>query len=104
MTTAFESAGVIPEWNTADRFRKAREFRGLTQAELGEAMSVARSTIQRVEQGVAEPRRTLITAWAFATGVNRDWLETGKTPAEGGNPPNGGEAWALRGSNPGPAD
>lgn len=101
MTTAFDT-GRVPEWTTADRARKARETAGLNQGELAERMGVARSTVQRIEQGVAEPRRTLLISWSFATGVALDWLQTGKTPTIPGN--DGGERWGHRGSNPGPTD
>lgn len=101
MTKAFD-AGRVPEWTAADRARKARETAGLNQGELAERMGVARSTVQRIEQGVAEPRRTLLISWSFATGFDLAWLETGKTPVQ--NDPDGGVGWAHRDSNPGPAD
>ena len=101
MTSAIES-GRVPEWTIADRARKARETAQLKQDELAERMGVARSTVQRIEQGVPEPRRTLLISWSFATGVDLGWLETGKTPT--GPETNGGVAWGHRGSNPGPMD
>ncbi|MHC9803989.1 helix-turn-helix transcriptional regulator [Corynebacterium diphtheriae] len=95
--------GRIPVLELSGRVKLARETAGLTQPRLAELIGVSRATLANVEQGNRKPRRGELIAIAFATDVNLFWLETGKTPAEG-NPPNGGEAWALRGSNPGPAD
>lgn len=101
MTTSFD-VGRVPEWTTADRARKARETAGMNQGQLAAAMGVARSTVQRIEQGVAEPRRPLLAAWALATGVPASWLENGKTPT--GDNPGGGEGCAIRDLNPEPTD
>lgn len=42
-----------------DRIRAARERLGLTQAELGEAVDVARETVGNWETGVTSPRNKL---------------------------------------------
>ena len=96
MTTSLD-VGRVPEWTIADRARKARETAGMNQGELAQAMGVARSTVQRIEQGVAEPTRTRVIAWSFATGVDLNWLEKGETPAEG---PGGGGAVRHQGIEP----
>ncbi|PAJ70934.1 MULTISPECIES: helix-turn-helix domain-containing protein [Corynebacterium] len=97
MTASFET-GRVPEWTIADRARKARETAGMNQTELANAMGVARSTVQRIEQGVAEPSRTRVIAWSFATGVALEWLEKGETPA--GEGPDGGNAVRHQGIEP----
>ena len=96
MTTAINRADYIPEWTIADRMRKAREVRGLTQAELAKEIGVVRSTVARTEQGISTPRKPLISAWALATSVDRHWLETGKTPAEHAGGGDGGGPCGAR--------
>ncbi|WP_346016026.1 helix-turn-helix transcriptional regulator [Corynebacterium auriscanis] len=102
MTTSASFSGRVPTWDIIDRVIKARRTAGLKQAELAEMIGIARTTLAGIEQGKRTPRRTEIIAIAFATGVDLGWLETGKTPTE--NNPGGGEEWAIRDSNPEPAD
>ena len=102
MTATVQGAGRVPVWTVADRARKAREFAGMEQAELAARMGVSRATISNLERGlVSRPRRIVLNAWAMATGVDRNWLETGQAPAEPG--PDGG-SYTTRDSNPEPAD
>lgn len=103
MSSDIESAGLrIPEFDTPDRLRKAREFAGLDQTELAARMGVSRGTISNTERGLVEPRRITLVAWSMATGVPVEWLETGKVPRPDG--PDGGlEECAIRDSNPKPA-
>ena len=91
------TGGVVPTFDLKDRARKAREFAGLEQEELAIRTGMARSTIARIEQGRNRPRRPSILAIAVATGVDFDWLETGKTPA-GGN--SGGDNVRHQGLEP----
>ena len=42
-------AGAIPAFSLSDRLRKAREFSGLDQTQLAQAMGVSRGTITRLE-------------------------------------------------------
>lgn len=83
-------AGVVPTWTLADRLRKARETRGLTQTELGELTGISRRAMSRYESGETTPRRPHVIAWAMATGVALTWLEE--------------QECAVRDSNPEPAD
>lgn len=99
-------AGAIPEINTlTTRLRVAREYAGYSQAELAEAAGISRTTVGNAEGGVKHPSRATITVWAFACGVDVEWLKTGykKTP-----PPEGGGVSdvkrATRDSNPQPSD
>ena len=88
--TTLTIAGVIPTWTLADRLRKARETRGLTQAELVDLTGISRRAMTRYESGETIPRRPHVIAWAMATGVALAWLED--------------EECAVRDSNPEPAD
>jgi transcriptional regulator with XRE-family HTH domain len=77
-------------WTVGDYMRKARESAGLSQPELAELIGVSRLTISNTERGVTRPRKIVVNAWSFATGVPVEWLLTGKC--------------AIRDSNPEPAD
>ncbi|WP_425284603.1 helix-turn-helix domain-containing protein [Gordonia westfalica] len=80
----------------------ARQYVGLTQGELADALGVTTATVQRAESGQTKPRRTTYMAWSMATGVDLHWLEKGHAP-----PPDGDgacELCAIRDSNPEPAD
>jgi transcriptional regulator with XRE-family HTH domain len=81
MTITHQTAvGVIPEWTTRDRLRKARENAGYTQIEFAEVTGLSRRTISGAESGEREPGRAALNLWQMATGVPREWLETGTTP------------------------
>ena len=87
----------MPEFQLHHRVKLAREYAGMKQDELAEATGMARSGIAKIESGHTVPRRTSITLIAFATGVDRHWLETGKTPAEN---PDGGNDVRHQGIEP----
>lgn len=91
MNKAKQSAGFIPEWRISDRLRRAREHSGLGQVEFAEKTGISRATISNAETGRSEPQKTTIKVWALATGVNYEWLLTGKTP-----PPNDGDGVECR--------
>ena len=88
---------AVPTFELKDRARKAREFAGFEQSELAKLTGMSRTTVARIEQGKGKPRKPTLLAIAVATGVNYDWLETGKTPA-GGN--NGGNSVRHQGLEP----
>lgn len=82
---------TLPEFDLADRLRKAREWADLDQTELATRMGVSRGTISNNELGKTEPRLIVIRAWALATGVPIEWLMTGRAPV-GDGPPSDGTA------------
>ena len=88
---------AVPTFELKDRARKAREFAGFEQSELAKLTGMSRTTVARIEQGKGKPRKPTLLAIAVATGVNYDWLETGKTPA-GGN--SGGNSVRHQGLEP----
>lgn len=81
---SIQAAGIIPEWTTGDRLRKAREASGLDQSELGERIDVSRRTIGNYEVGRVEPRMIVMKQWALATGVDLAWLIGATRPNNGG--------------------
>ena len=78
----------IPEWTLGDRLRKARTLTGLTVAEFAERIGVSDRTINNAEGDKRAVRRITLNAWAMATGVSLEWLESGQSPA--GPPPGPG--------------
>ena len=77
---------TIPAWTLQDRLRKAREHVGLNQAELAEITGISGRSVSMYEKGHSAPRRPQLLAWAMATGVPREWLETGECPPWDSNP------------------
>ena len=85
---------VVPEWTIADRMRKAREVRDMSQTEFAAATGLSRRTIVRVESGEKVPGTKEFNLWRMATGVSRSWLETGTAPRPSG-PEGGGSVHPL---------
>lgn len=77
------TAGFIPEWTLGDRLRKARESTGLSMGEFAEKVGISRVTVGNAESGKKQPLEVTLKRWALATGVNYEWLLTGKTPPPG---------------------
>ena len=81
-------AGAIPEMNALpNRLRVSREYAGLSQTELSKRAGVNRATVSRAEAGNHDPSRATVTVWAFACGVDVEWLRNGhkETPPPGGD-------------------
>ena len=102
MTNAHVTPGSVPNFELRHRIQRAREFADMNQRDLAAAIGVSRATLANVEQGTRKARRGELIAIAFATGVDFEWIETGKAPTQDG--PGGGVLWANRDSNPEPAD
>lgn len=88
MSTAL-GHGDIPPIELPQRLLLARAYADLNQSELAGLMGVSRKTIANAEGGAKTPLAMTIRAWAYATGVDAHWLETGEAPT--GNDPDGGE-------------
>ncbi|MGX7679111.1 helix-turn-helix transcriptional regulator [Jatrophihabitans sp. DSM 45814] len=103
MTSALEP-GIVPIWTVADRLRKSREFAGLDQGSLAEAIEVSRNTISNYESGRVTPRRIVLRQWSLRTGVPLEWIETGNAERHRPDGPDDGDECAARDLNPQPAD
>lgn len=77
------NVGVAPEWDLSDRLLKSMRHAGLSASELGERIGVHRNTINNYTSGRIEPNRRTLIAWAMATGVRLDWLQTGSPGGDG---------------------
>lgn len=80
----------IPQFTMGDRLRKARSLTGLTVAEFAEKIGVSDRTINNAEGDKRAVRKITLNAWALATGVPVDWLETGHHPEGPGDPGSAG--------------
>lgn len=81
LMTTLRAAGTVPSWTTGDRLRKAREFAGLSQEQLAEAMGISRRTVSTYEGDAgATVKRPTLLAWAMLCGVDMDWLKSGEAP------------------------
>lgn len=58
----------------ASRVRRAREARGLTQAELSQRTGITPQTISRVETGAGSPSRKTLSRLALSLGVEPAYL------------------------------
>jgi transcriptional regulator with XRE-family HTH domain len=72
---------IIPTWTLADRLVKARESAGKNQSQIADELGVGLRSIVRYEKGHHVPKRAIVLAWAMATNVDPEWLETG-TPTD----------------------
>lgn len=84
---------VVPEWDLADRMRKALRESDFNSLEMADYLGVNRQTVAAWLGGKHYPKVGMLRLWAMRTGVDFDWLRDGE-----------GAAWAPRGSNPQPTD
>ena len=77
---------MVPQWTVQDRMRKAREYANLSQTDLGERLDTSSKVIGNLERGTTPAKRHMIMAWAMATNVDQQWLETGKGGPDGPPP------------------
>lgn len=99
MTTQPEG-GTVPVWTMGDRLRKARAMSGLTLREFADQIGVSHGSITNAENDRVTVRPITLNAWALATGVSREWLETGEgdpvpAPPPGDGVPDGDREAAL---------
>ena len=83
--TASLNTGVIPPEPVGSRCARARRFAEHEQGTFAELLGTSRRTVSRIESGVKVPTRPELVAWAFATGVDLHWLETGEAPSPDGD-------------------
>lgn len=75
----------VPEWDTADRLRKAlRQSRTGTQ-EMADYLGVSRQSVGNWINGRVAPSTQTLRLWALRTGVSYEWI-TGATPPDRGIP------------------
>jgi transcriptional regulator with XRE-family HTH domain len=69
--------GTIPDWDLADRMRKALREAGIGIQEIADYLEVARGTVSTWINGRNAPSRQTLRLWAMRTGVPYEWLKDG---------------------------
>src|SRR5215471_16719244 len=70
--------GTIPEFDLADRMRKALRESGTGVAEMAAYLDVTRHSVSNWISGRRPPSTQTLRLWALRTGVSYDWLRTGR--------------------------
>ena len=81
MSTQATTSVMVPEFDRADRMRKALRVSGTGVQEIAEYLGVARNTVSTWINGRIEPSIQTVRLWALRTGVPYEWLQTGEEPA-----------------------
>ena len=76
----------VPQWDTADRMRKALRQAGLGVAEMAAYLDVSRTSVSNWINGRIEPSTQTLRLWALRCGVSYEWLTDGKIPGPRGIP------------------
>jgi transcriptional regulator with XRE-family HTH domain len=89
--------GNVPQFDMADRLRKALREADLSVQEIADYLGVSRNTVGAWINGRTVPNKASLMLWAMRTGVPFDWLRTGESP----HPvdPDGGEVVTAGGSS-----
>lgn len=72
----------MPTHTLGERIQKAREERGIAQAEMARRVGVVTTTAWRWEHGQSTPRPSDLTRLAEVLGVTKEWLENGPPSLE----------------------
>ena len=79
--------GTIPEFDLADRLRKALRVADVSVQEIADYLGVSRNTVGAWINGRVVPGKAFVRLWAMRTGVPYEWLSTGESPGQGGPGP-----------------
>lgn len=80
------SERLIPEFSQGDRIRKAVEFSGHSVQAVADYLGVNRNTLSAWMHDRNRPRLADLRVIAEFTGVDLDWLTTGRSELTGGYP------------------
>jgi transcriptional regulator with XRE-family HTH domain len=80
-----ESAELVPEWDRADRMRKALRTSGVGVQQIADYLGVRRNTVSNWINGRINPSTQTLRLWALRTGVPYEWLTTGEPPIQTGS-------------------
>jgi len=80
------STDTVPQWDIADRMRKALREADVGVQEMADYLGVARNTVSTWINGRNRPSGAVQRLWAMRTGVPFGWLADGvSAPGESGN-------------------
>lgn len=71
---------LVPQFDLADRMRKALRTSGIGSTEMAGYLGVARTTVSNWINGHVQPSMQTLRLWSMQTGVDLDWLRTGENP------------------------
>lgn len=71
---------LVPQFDLADRMRKALRTSDLGVQDMADYLGVARSTVGKWINGHINPSKQSLRLWAMRTGVDFNWLMTGESP------------------------
>jgi transcriptional regulator with XRE-family HTH domain len=69
-----EPAGDVPEWDLADRMRKALRVAGIGPQEMADYLGVSRQSVGNWINGRVEPSLQTLRLWSIRTGVPLEWV------------------------------
>jgi transcriptional regulator with XRE-family HTH domain len=75
---------MMPEWDLADRMRKALRQAGLSVQEMADYLGVSRNSIGNWINSRVQPSTQTLRLWAMKTGVPYQWLCEGDRAAAAG--------------------
>src|SRR5215469_3400813 len=83
-----ESETVLPgpQWDMADRLRKALRHSGVGVSEMAAYLGVSRESVSNWINGRIHPSVQTLRLWALRCGVSYDWLTDGDPPPLRGGP------------------
>ncbi|WYX89473.1 immunity repressor [Mycobacterium phage MKC-IRE-01] len=101
MSISTDIGGVVPQWDLADRLAKSLRVADVSVQEMADHLELHRNTISAWMNGRGKtPKRAMLIAWAFKTGVPFEWLANGTVQPDSG--PDGDGGSRLGESNPRP--
>jgi transcriptional regulator with XRE-family HTH domain len=71
------TATQVPEFDVADRMRKALRTSGVGAQEMAEYLGVCRNSVSNWINGHHPADRRTLLLWALRTGVPFEWLDRG---------------------------
>ena len=69
-----QPAGDVPEWDLADRMRKALRTAGVGPQEMADYLGVSRQSVGNWISGRVEPSFQTVRLWSIRTGVDLEWV------------------------------
>jgi len=88
--TELQGAGLIPEFDLADRMRKALREAGVSAQEMADYLGVRRETVSTWINGRNRPDTRTLRLWAMACNVDFGWLAGEQGPKWRGGLPTAG--------------
>jgi len=78
MSEQTNSPPLVPEWDVADRMKKALRVADIGVQEMADYLGVARNTVSTWINGRITPSKQTLRLWALRCGVPFEWLDSGR--------------------------